>query len=209
LIKISIADNHPAVVYGIKCFLKVNSDISISDSVHLLKDLDDSLTNKKPDILIIDIELEGLYSINILKRIIRDNPQTKLLIYTAASEKLLGVTSLKIGVAGYVLKNEPLENIEAAILKIYKGEMVYSEAVYKSALTASKFSIGERTFRKLSGRESEVLQHLINGKKNNEISDLLNLNEKTISTYKLRLLNKFNVTNFIDLVKKAKTLEIG
>jgi DNA-binding NarL/FixJ family response regulator len=209
MIKISIADNHPVVIYGIKCFLKANSDISISDSVYYLKDLDDSLITKRPDILIIDIELEGLHTINILKRIIRDNPKTKLLIYTAASEKLLGVASLKIGVAGYISKNEPLEKIEDAILKIYEGKTVYSDAVYKSALTASKFSNDGRIYRKLSVRESEVLQHLINGKKNNEISDLLNLNEKTISTYKLRLLNKLNVTNVIDLVNKAKTLEIG
>jgi DNA-binding NarL/FixJ family response regulator len=53
-----------------------------------------------------------------------------------------------------------------------------------------------------------VLRFLSDGKKNNEISKILGLNEKTISTYKLRLLTKLNVTNLVDLVNKAKTLEI-
>jgi DNA-binding NarL/FixJ family response regulator len=53
-----------------------------------------------------------------------------------------------------------------------------------------------------------VLRFLSDGKKNNEIAKILALNEKTISTYKLRLLTKLNVTNLVDLVNKAKTLEI-
>ena len=53
-----------------------------------------------------------------------------------------------------------------------------------------------------------MLRYLSDGKKNNEISKILGLNEKTISTYKLRLLQKLNVTNLVDLVNKAKTLEI-
>jgi DNA-binding NarL/FixJ family response regulator len=72
----------------------------------------------------------------------------------------------------------------------------------------AKQSKSERLYRKLSNREIEVLRYLSDGKKNNEISKILNLNEKTISTYKLRLLTKLNVTNLVDLVNKAKTLEI-
>ena len=72
----------------------------------------------------------------------------------------------------------------------------------------SKQNKGERLYRKLSSREIEVLRYLSDGKKNNEIAKLLALNEKTISTYKLRLLNKLNVNNLVDLVNKAKTLDI-
>jgi DNA-binding CsgD family transcriptional regulator len=61
-------------------------------------------------------------------------------------------------------------------------------------------------YRKLSNREVEVLRLLSNGKKNSEISKILGLNEKTISTYKLRLLKKLNVSNLVDLVNKANNL---
>ena len=207
MIKISIADNQPVVIHGISCFFKNHSKISISDTVYHLKDIEESLHEKKVKILIIDIELEGLHSISALKKVIQNNPDTKLLIYTCATEKLFGLTSLKAGAAGFISKKAPLEDLEAGILKIAEGKTAFSDAVHKNALTSSYVN-NERTYRKLSSRESEVLRYLINGKKNNEISELLNLNEKTISTYKLRLLNKLNVTNLIDLVNKAKTLEI-
>jgi DNA-binding NarL/FixJ family response regulator len=66
----------------------------------------------------------------------------------------------------------------------------------------------ERLFKKVSNREIEVLRYLNNGKKNKEIAQILGIDEKTISTYKLRLLSKLNVTNLVDLLKKAKDLEI-
>lgn len=209
MINISIADNQPVVMHGLKCFFKNHSDISISDTVYHLRDIDTSLTSKKVKILIIDIELEGLNSISSLKRIIQDHPHTKILIYTCASEKLFGVTSLKAGAAGFISKCDSLKKVEQALLKIAEGKTMFSEMVHKSVLASARVNKDERMHRKLSSRESEVLRYLINGKKNNEISELLSLNEKTISTYKLRLLNKLNVTNLIDLVNKAKSLEIA
>lgn len=205
---ISIADNQPVVMHGIKCFFKNHSAIAVVDTIYNLKDLDSSLKSKKPSLLILDIELEGLHSITTLKKIIQEHPHTKVLIYTCASEKLFGVTCLKAGAAGFLAKNTSLENLESAIIDITTGKTTFSALVHKSIIASTRMNKDERIYRKLSSREKEVLSYLINGKKNNEISELLNLNEKTISTYKLRLLNKLNVTNLIDLVNKAQTLEI-
>ena len=83
-----------------------------------------------------------------------------------------------------------------------------NEEIKKSFALLAKKSKNERLYRKLSNREVEVLRYLSDGKKNHEIATILKLNEKTISTYKLRLLTKLNVTNLVDLVNKAKTLEI-
>jgi two-component system response regulator FimZ (fimbrial Z protein) len=208
MINISIADNQPVVMHGIKCFFKCHSQVSVVDTVFHLKDIEHSLKVKKPSILLVDIELEGLHSINSLKKIAQDYPTTKILIYTCASEKLFGVTSLKAGASGFISKNESLENIEKAILKVAAGHTIFSDLVHRSIIRSARVNAEERMYRKLSSREKEVLNYLIIGKKNNEISELLGLHEKTVSTYKLRLLNKLNVTNLIDLVNKAQTLEI-
>lgn len=208
MIHISIADNQPVTMHGLTCFFKDHSNISISDNLYHLKNIENALKTSKPHVLIIDIELEGLTSTSTLKKLIQAHPDTKLLIYTSASEKLFGVTSLKAGAAGFISKREPLEKLEEALLQIAQGGTMFGDLVHKSVLASSKMNKDERMYRKLSSREKEVLSYLIIGKKNNEISALLGLNEKTISTYKLRLLNKLNVTNLIDLVNKAKTLEI-
>ena len=208
MIKISIADNQPVVMHGIKCFFKNHTNISVSDTIYHLKDLEESLQSKKVTVLVIDLELAGLHNISSLKKIIQNHLHTKVLIYTCASEKLFGMSCLKAGAVGFVSKTVRLKEFEEAILKISNGETVFSALVHKTALTAARMSTYDVMYRKLSARETEVLQYLMNGKKNYEISELLNLNEKTISTYKLRLLNKLYVTNLIDLVNKAKTLEI-
>ena len=208
MINVSVADNQPVVMQGINCYFKGHSEILIRDTVFNLSDIEFSLKTRSINVLVIDIELEGLHSITSLKKIIQENPFTKILIYTSASEKLFGVTSLKAGAAGFISKNIPLSSLEKAIQLISEGQTMFSDFVHKSILASAKVNKDERMHRKLSAREKEVLSYLINGKKNNEISELLALNEKTISTYKLRLLNKLGVTNLIDLVNKAKNLEL-
>lgn len=208
MINISVADNQPVVMQGIKCFFNNHPIISISDSIFHLNDVEESLKCKLVSVLVIDIELAGLHNVNSLKRIIEGNPTTKLLVYTCASEKLFGITALKAGAAGFISKNEPLKNIEEAILKIAAGNTFFSDTIHKSVLVSARLNNDKTTFRKLSTREIEVLQHLVLGKKCDEISELMSLNEKTISTYKLRLFNKLYVSNLIDLVNKAKTLQI-
>ena len=108
----------------------------------------------------------------------------------------------------YLHKTSKLETLGNVIVKVNNGAVIFNDAIKKSLAMIAKQNKSERLYRKLSNREIEVLRFLSDGKKNNEISKILGLNEKTISTYKLRLLTKLNVTNLVDLVNKAKTLEI-
>lgn len=165
MIKISIADNQPVVMHGLRSFFRNHLKISVVNSIYNLKDLESGLKNTKSNLLIIDIELEGLHSINSLKKIIKEHPNTKVLIYTAASEKLFGVTSLKIGAAGFISKNIPLKNLEEAILNSCEGKIIFSAAVHKSIISSAKVNKEEPLHRKLSSREKEVLNYLVAGKK--------------------------------------------
>lgn len=208
MINISIADNLPVVMQGISSYFTNHPDIAVRDTLYHLKEVSPALLSKKINILVIDIQLEGLNSMNALKKIIQDHSTTKILIYTSASEKLFGTASLKAGAMGFLSKEVPMKVLEKALLTIAEGKTQFSASVHDTILTDARVQKGSEIYRKLSSRESEVLNFLVNGKKNNEISNLLNLNERTIGTYKLRLLNKLNVTNVVDLVNKAKTLEI-
>lgn len=207
MINICIADNQPVVIQGIKSFFKNHTNITFCDPVFHLDDIQNALISKMVHILLIDIELEGLHNIYSLKNIVKEFPHTKLLIYTSASERLFGMTTMKLGFAGFVSKRASMRTIEKAILNITDGEIVFSEFILKAVCPKSKISNDESIIQKLSIREGEILKYLIIGKKNHEISELLNLSAKTVSTYKLRLLSKFNVTNLIDLVQKAKPME--
>ncbi len=208
MIRVGLADNQPVVHFGIKSFFKGHSKISITSNFQNFTSVTEALKNKNLDVLIMDLELDGLTSINFVKSLIKEYPKTKFMIFTNLSEQIYTPNAIKAGVAAYVHKSSTLDKLEDVIMKVVAGEIVYSDDVKKKLAFIAKQNKNDRLYRKLSSREIEVLRYLSDGKKNNEIAKILILNEKTISTYKLRLLNKLNVTNLVDLVNKAKTLEI-
>jgi len=208
MIKVCLADNYPVVHFGVKSYFKDHIDISIVANVGNFSMVKDVLVTKDVDILVMDLDLDGLSSIYELKAIIKNHPRTKIIIFSGFSEQIYAPNAIKAGVAGYVHKTSKLESLGIAIIKVHQGQIILNETIKKSLALIAKQNKSERLYRKLSNREIEVLRYLSGGKKNNEISAILGLNEKTISTYKLRLLTKLNVTNLVDLVNKAKTLEI-
>ncbi|WP_338407469.1 response regulator transcription factor [uncultured Flavobacterium sp.] len=208
MIKVCLADNNPVVHYGVKSYFKDHDDISIVANVGNFMMVRDVLLTKEIDILIIDLELEGLSSIFEIKNILKNFPKTKMIIFSNISEQIYAPNAIKAGVSGFVSKKEKLETLGQAVVKVNQGKVIMDETVKKNLALIAKQNKSERLYRKLSNREVEVLRYLSDGKKNKEISKILGLNEKTISTYKLRLLQKLNVTNLVDLVNKAKTLEI-
>lgn len=208
MINVCLADNYPVVHYGVKSYFKDHPEISVVSNVGSFYMVPDALRNKEINVLVIDLELDGLKSIYELKAIIKNFPNTKVLIFTSLNEQIYAPNAIKAGVAGFVHKSAKLETLGTTIIRVHQGIVILSDSIKKSLALIAKQNKSERLYRKLSNREIEVLRYLSDGKKNNEISKVLGLNEKTISTYKLRLLQKLNVTNLVDLVNKAKTLDI-
>ncbi len=208
MIKLCLADNHPVVHYGMKSYFKEHPEFSFVGIVNTLDSLLDVLGKKTVDVAVIDLELDGLTSISAVKSLVKDYPDTKIILFTNLAEQIYAPNALKAGISAYMHKSVRMEELENAIRKVNDGEVVFSDIVKKNLALLNKGKKSERLYRKLSSREIEVLRYLSEGKKNKEIAKLLDLNEKTISTYKLRLLTKLHVTNLVDLVNKAKTLDI-
>jgi DNA-binding NarL/FixJ family response regulator len=195
MIKVCIADNAPVISYGICSYFKNHSKINCIAEANSIEHLLDVLNTKEVDLLLLDMELNGLSSLRDIKSLIQDYPKLKIIIFTLVAEKVYAQATLKMGVAAYLAKTSELTLLEDTIENVMQN------------VTVSKKKV-TRIFKKVSNREIEVLRYLNNGKKNKEIAQILGIDEKTISTYKLRLLTKLNVTNLVDLLKKAKDLEI-
>ena len=208
MIKIGIANSLPVVSQGLQSYFQGNTRMEVVASAKNLESLLNVLNNKRCDMLLLDVELEGLSSIRDIKSLLKDFPETKIVLFTNVSEQMYAPTAIKAGVSAYVSKRSDLKELEGTIAKVSEGKVVFSETVKKSIEMLSKGKKSERLFKKLSTREIEVLRYLNDGKKNKEVAQILGLDEKTISTYKLRLLAKLNVTNLVDLLKKAKDLDV-
>ena len=208
MINVCLADNYPVVHFGIKSYFKDHPEIRVVSNVGSFLMIPDALSNKEINVLVIDLELDGLKSIYELKAIIKKFPTTKILIFTSLNEQIYAPNAIKAGISGFVHKSSKLETLGTTIIRVHQGIVMLSESIKKNLALIAKQNKTERIYRKLSNREIEVLRFLCDGKKNNEISKTLDLNEKTISTYKKRLFQKLDVTNLVDLVNKAKTLDI-
>lgn len=208
MIRVCTADNQPIVRFGLKTYFKENADIEVVAQASDLDELVSILEDKKIDVILLDIELSGITSIRDIKGLLKEYPGSRIVLYTTVSEKMYAPTAIKAGVSAYISKNISLKELENILYKVKAGEVIVSEDVKKKIEVLSKGKKGDRLFKKLSAREVEVLRYLNDGKKNKEIAEILNLDEKTISTYKLRLLAKLDVTNLVDLLSKAKTLDI-
>jgi len=208
MITLCLADNSPVVHLGIQTYFKNSSTIKIAEVVSNFEDLLSKIATTSIDCVVIDAELEGLNSVLKIKKLLQEHPNLNVIFFTNVSDTLYAPPAIKSGVKGYVSKNIALNELESTIIKVNNGEYVFSTEVRKAIEILNKTKKSERLFKKLSTREIEVLRYFSEGRKNKEVAKILGLDEKTISTYKLRLLQKLSVTNLLDLINKAKQLEI-
>lgn len=208
MIKVCIADNHPVVLHGIKSYFNESNSIEIIAAATNFNELQNTLQSKPVNVIVVDLELNGITSIRDLKSLMKEFPDSSVILFTSVSEKMYAPTAIKAGISAYLLKTASMKELETSIIRVSNGVVIISDEVKKTIDELKKGKKSDRLFKKLSTREVEVLRYLNDGKKNKEIAKILSLDEKTISTYKLRLLAKLSVTNLVDLLNKAKNLEI-
>ncbi|MCB0456889.1 MAG: response regulator transcription factor [Flavobacteriaceae bacterium] len=208
--KIVIADHHPVTRKGIACMLKKSKDFSIVGKVNNGDELFKNLEEINPDILIMEIDMPQVNGINVLRNIKTEFPQTRVLIFSTHPEEIYALRSIKSGAAGYVPKSASTKVFLKALKRIAKGGIFLNEELTS---TFTSRNVGESSaisrYKKLSSREIEVLNLLSSGKRNKDIANALDINEKTVSTYKTRLLKKLKVDNLADLINQSRMFQFG
>jgi len=202
-----LADHHPLYRQGVQNALKDHQHLHFKWIVEDGNDLLSSIDANRPDLLILEIDLPHSNGIGVLRDLKELHPNLHILVLSSHPEEIYAISAVKAGAHGYLSKTRGAAEIESAITAICNGQTYISEDVLELHEKRKK-GTKNRPYRKLSTREIEVLNLLSRGKRNKEISQVLNINEKTVSTYKTRLLKKLNVTNLADLINQARLLQI-
>lgn len=206
---ILIADHHPITREGITSLLSNNEDLKVIGNVSTGNELFKFLKNKIPDVLIMEIDLPELNGITALRTIKSQFPGIKMLIFTCHPEEMYALSAIKAGASGYLSKTVSTENLQQAIIQVARGGIYLNKNITEKINSGFPQSNGLISkFKKLSTREAEVLNMLASGKRNKDIADALSINEKTVSTYKTRLLQKLKVDNLADLIHQTRLLQI-
>ncbi len=208
MINVLIADNHPIVRLGIRKVLEDRDDMNVMAAVGTTTALFQSLAKATPDVLILEMDIPEINGIATLRKMKQDHPDVKVLIYSGQSEDVYALSTIRAGASGYLSKGADPSALSDAIEKVSRGGMFITNELAQRLAFDEGTQKPRRFFRKLSTREVEVLKMLANGKRNKEVAEGLNLNEKTVSTYKARLMKKLNVDNMVDLLQQAKALEL-
>ncbi|WP_194766804.1 response regulator transcription factor [Tamlana sp. I1] len=207
MINLLIADNHPITRKGLEVLFSASPNIKIVGSVDDGEAILDFVKKNPVDIILTETDFPKLNGLTVLRYLKNDYPDIKTIIFSAQPEEVYAINAIKAGAAGYLNKSVNVITINEAILKVADGGIYLSNDLTQQLAFGSRVNKGGTFYKKLSTRESEVLKLLTIGKKNKEISKELDINEKTVSTYKARLMRKLKVTNLVDLVNQAKLTE--
>ncbi|SDI38231.1 response regulator [Winogradskyella thalassocola] len=204
MIHILIVDSHPIVRTGLELFLNSKADFKVIGSLGSGIEIFEFVRRHKVDVIISEVDLPELNGITAMRAIKKENKSVQVLMFSNQPEEIYAISTIKAGASGYLNKGASVDELETAIRKISAGETSLSEKMDKHFRYEDTRKSRSRMFKKLSTREIEVLKLLSIGRKNKEIAQELDINEKTVSTYKARLFKKLNVTNIVDLIHQAK-----
>ena len=208
MIKVLIADNHPIIRMGVKQVLDSATGFQLISAVGTTDELFDQMKKETPDVLMLEMDIPEINGIAALRKIKKEYPDVKVLIYSGQSEDVYALSTIRAGAFGYLSKSSDIDYIISAVRKVSEGNMFITNELAQRLAFDEGTQKPRRFFRKLSSREVEVLKLLASGKRNKDVALGLNLNEKTVSTYKARLMKKLNVDNMVDLLQQAKALEL-
>ncbi len=207
MIKLLIADDHAIVRKGLKLVLSTDKDIDVLGEAIDGEEVLEKIKVKHYDVILLDIDMPKINGITAIRHIKKISPKTEILILSMHPEEVYAMSAIQTGASGFVSKDSETEVIVSAIKKVARGEKFLSPELAKKLAKHIDKTTNVSLTGKFSTREMEVLKLLSSGKTNKDIAEELQINEKTVSTYKTRLMKKMGVSNTVDLIKYAGTFE--
>jgi two-component system, NarL family, response regulator NreC len=207
-IKLLIADDHPLYLDGLKLLLLQSERIEIVSTAQTGAKAIEMESNFEADVLLLDLHLPDMTGVEVLQQIRKTNSTVKVIILTHQKGSRYLNRLEKLGISGYILKNETTEFLTSAIITVVNGGTCYSDGITKSSLEdelyiKSSVIIAENSKYILSERETEVLTLVCKEFSSAEIGKLLFLSTSTIDTHRKNILQKLGVTNTVGLIKYA------
>ena len=195
-IKIFIVDYNTIVRDGLKHILEFNDSIEVCGEAKDLKETFDIIPKINPDVILLDFKSPDGNGVNGCISLKFQFPKIKIIILTACSQEYMVIESIRAGADGYLLKTVTSDELIENIIKVYEGESVLDASLAGYAINNIIQKNGRSIEpRKLSSRETDILQMVSCGKSNKEIADMFLISEKTVRNYISNIFKKINVSN--------------
>lgn len=199
---IVIVDDHPAIRMAVGILLK-NKGHEICGEFDNGIDALAQIRQESPDILVLDINIPRIDGFDVIKRCNELAMHPRIIVLSAHDSDHIKTRCIQLGVSAFVSKLDDLTKLSAVVEQVLAGYVLFDHALRFDAVNKSDID-NENILKTLSMREMSVLMALVRGDNNKKIANDLVLSEKTISTYKTRLMTKLQLNNIVDLLNFAK-----
>jgi two-component system invasion response regulator UvrY len=203
MIKVLIADDHTIVREGLKQIFLETDDISAADEAGDGQEVIRKIEKNHYDIVLLDISLPGKSGLDVLKDIKAIKPNLHVLVLSMHPEEQYAIRSLRAGASGYLTKESAASELIAAIRRIAAGRKYITSSLAERIAVEMEYETDGPLHEALSDREYQVLCMIASGKSVKEISKILSLSVKTVSTHRARVLKKMNMKQNAQLIRYA------
>jgi two-component system invasion response regulator UvrY len=199
-----LIDDHAILRTGVKLLLTEYYNPGKIDEAQNEQEAVERIKANDYDLIFLDISMPETNALGLLNFTLTLKPASKVLIFTMNAEKIHAKRFMEAGAKGYLSKDASVDEITRVIDLLLNNKKYYSETIIDALINEKNGKQTGNPFEKLSKREYEIVNILLQGKTVTEISSLLHIHTSTAGTHKAKIFEKLNVKNLIELKDLAE-----
>jgi len=203
---IFIVDDHPLMRKGMGMTLQSELEFDVIGQSETAEEALKEIPKLKPDVAVIDISLPGMNGIELIKNLVIQIPELKILVVSRHDEELYAERAIRAGAKGYLMKLEAGDTLVTAVRQILNGNLFLSPEIGNQMimkLAGNKAAQSNDPLELLSDRELEVFELTGKGESTREIAEKLHVSVKTVESYRARIKEKMDLNSANDLLRRA------
>lgn len=218
-IKIALVDDHLLVRNGIKSLLEEEEDLLVIAEGSNGREAIEIVKNQEPDILIIDVRMPEMNGIEAVAELKQTSTKTRSIVLSMHDAEEYILESIEAGASGYLLKDTDKKEFIKAVHTVNKGGKYFSGDISNvivsnylqnnSQIKSQEKIVPTGDPYSLTKKEKQILFHILAGKTNGQISEILQNSKRTIETHRFNLMKKMNVKNLMELASKATHIDLS
>jgi len=203
VINVFLVDDHELVRTGIRRIIEDVRGMNVAGEADSGEEAVKWCRTNHTDVVLMDMNMPGIGGLEATKKILRFNPDVKIIVLTVHTENPFPTKVMQAGASGYLTKGAGPDEMVNAIRMVNSGQRYISPEIAQQMALSQFSSASDNPFKELSERELQIMMMITKGEKVTDISEQLSLSPKTVNSYRYRLFSKLDISGDVELTHLA------